>query len=65
MNHLKSIPTTRRGNYQFKVSIFKDSNILVIGNHLIDDNKFIIQHFHNEMDAVIFIEYLVEKDIYG
>jgi hypothetical protein len=65
MNHLKSFPAVRRGNYQFKVSVFKNSNVLIIGNHLTDDRKFIIQHFHNEIDAVIFMEYLVEKDIYG
>ena len=65
MKDLKSFPAVRRGNYQFKVSIFKNMSCLIVGNHLIDDNKFFVQHFTNEADAVIYMEYLIEKDIYG
>ena len=62
MNNLKSFPTVRRGNYQFKVSIFKNKSVIIIGHHLIDDKKFFIQHFDNEADAVIYMQYLIERD---
>lgn len=65
MKDLKSFPTYRRGNYQFKISVFKNDSVLIVGNHLLDDNKFFVQHFDNEPDAVTYMEYLVERDIYG
>lgn len=65
MQTLKSYPTHRRGNWQFKVSLIDSESVLLIGNHLLDDNRFFVQHFVNEADAVIYMEYLIEKDIYG
>ena len=65
MNDLKSFPAVRRGNYQFKVSVYKNKSVIIVGNHLLDDTKFFVQHFNNEVDAVIYMEYLIERDIYG
>lgn len=65
MSKLKSFPAVRRGNYQLKVSILDNKSVLIVGNHLIDDKKFFIQHFDNEVDAVQYMEYIIERDIYG
>lgn len=65
MVDLKSFPTYRRSNYQFKISIYKEDSVLIIGNHLLDGDKFFVQHFDNEADAVIYMEYLVERDLNG
>lgn len=65
MKNLKSFPAVRRGNYQLKVSVFKNNSVIIVGNHVIDTEKFFVKHFMNEVDAVIYMEYLIEKDIYG
>lgn len=65
MDKLKSFPAVRRGNYQLKVSIFKNNSVLIVANHLVDETKFFVKHFNNEVDAVIYMEYIIEKDLYG
>lgn len=60
-----SYPSIRRGNYQLKVSVYNKSQFLIVANHLLDETKFVVRHFSNELEAAIFIEYIIEKDIYG
>lgn len=42
-----------------------DNSFLLVANHIIDPSKFFIRHFTNEAHAVMFMEYKIEKDIYG
>lgn len=62
---LLSYPLIRRGNYQFKVSIYKKNFVLVFGHHIMEPDKFLIKQFTSLEEAAIYLEYIVEKDIYG
>lgn len=62
---LVSYPFLRRGNYQFKISVYKKNNVLVVARHIIHEEKFIVKHFSSPEEAAIYIEYIVEKDFYG
>lgn len=59
---LVSYPFMRRGNYQLKVSVLKRMSVLVVGNHLQDDDKFFVRHFSNLEEAANFIEFTLLKD---
>ena len=61
---LVSYPFLRRGNYQLKVSVLKNMSIVVVGNHLMDIDKFFVKHFGNLEQAADFIEFTLLKDEY-
>lgn len=58
---LVSFPTIRRGNWQLKASIFKDSQVLVVANNIVTD-AFVIKAFANDDEASTFINFLIDKD---
>ena len=62
---IRSFKTIRRGNYQLRLSVFGNDSFLIVGNHILDDTKFFVRHFTNEVEAVIYMEYIIEKDLYG
>lgn len=59
--NLVSFPTIRRGNWQLKASIYKDSQVLLVANNMVTDG-FIIKAFDNDDEASKFINFLVDKD---
>lgn len=61
---LVSYPFLRRGNYQFKISVYKDKNVVIVANHLRSVDKFFVKSFTNLEHAAIYIEYIIEKDYY-
>ena len=62
---LTSYPFLRRGNYQLKISVYKNHYVLVIGHHMLHEEKFFVKHFSSPDEAAIYIEYIIEKDFYG
>lgn len=62
---LTSYPFLRRGNYQFKISILKENNVLVVANHMMNVDKFFVKHFTSLEEASVYIEMIIEKDLYG
>lgn len=61
---LQSFSAIRRGNYLLKLSK-QGSNFLLIAYSVEDDSKTYVRFFTNPYEADIFIETLIEKDIYG
>jgi hypothetical protein len=61
---LVSYPFLRRGNYQLKVSVLKNMSVMVVGNHMMDVDKFFVKHFSNLEHAADFIEFTLLKDEY-
>lgn len=59
--NLVSFPTIRRGNWQLKASIYKDSQVLLVANNMVTDG-FIIKVFDNDDEASKFINFIVDKD---
>lgn len=59
-----SFPTLRRGNYLLKLSESSGSYLL-IAYHMLDETRTQVRYFTDALEADIFIEFLVEKDIYG
>ena len=59
--NLVSFPTVRRGNWQLKASIYKDSQVLLVANNMMTDG-FIIRVFDNDDEASKFINFIVDKD---
>lgn len=60
--NLLSYVLVRRGNWVFKVSVFKNQYVLVIYKHYFDELKFGIKHFESYDNATEFIEDLIKKD---
>jgi hypothetical protein len=59
---LVTYPFLRRGNYQLKISVYKNMMVLVIGNHVLDVDKFFVRHFDDLGKAADFIEFTITKD---
>lgn len=59
---LVSYPFLRRGNYQLKISVLKHMSVVVVGNHMMDVDKFFVKHFSNLEEAANFIEFIILKD---
>ena len=59
---LVSYPFIRRGNYQMKISIFKNMSVVIVAHHVLDLDKFFVKHFGNLEEAADFIEYTILKD---
>ena len=61
---LVSYPFLRRGNYQLKISVLKHMSVVIVGNHMMDVDKFFVKHFSNLEEAANFIEFIIIKDEY-
>lgn len=59
---LVSYPFLRRGNYQLKISVLKHMSVVVVGNHMMDVDKFFVRHFSDLGKAADFIEFIILKD---
>jgi hypothetical protein len=59
---LVSYPFLRRGNYQLKISVLKHMSVIVVGNHMMDVDKFFVRHFSDLSKAADFIEFIILKD---
>lgn len=59
--NLVSFPAIRRGNWQLKASLYKDSQFLVVANNMVTD-AFVIRTFDNDDEASKFINFLIDKD---
>lgn len=42
---LVSYPLLRKGNFQLKISVLKNMSVVVVGNHMMDVDKFFVKHF--------------------
>jgi hypothetical protein len=60
--NLVTYPWLRRGNYQLKISVFKNMGVLIVANHMMDVDKFFIKYFDNLNQAADFIEFTITKD---
>lgn len=61
---LVSYPFLRRGNYQFKVSVYKKNHVVVVANHLMNVDKFFVKDFTSLEEAAVYIEYIIQRDYY-
>ena len=59
---LVAYPFLRRGNWQLKISTLKNMSVLIVGNHLLDVDKFFVRNFSNLDEAALFIEMIIIKD---
>jgi hypothetical protein len=59
---LVSYPFLRKGNFQLKISVLKNMSVMVIGNHMMDVDKFFVKHFADLGQAADFIEFIILKD---
>lgn len=59
--NLVSFPAIRRGNWQLKASLYKDSQFLVVANNMVTE-AFVIRTFDNDDEASKFINFLIDKD---
>jgi hypothetical protein len=59
---LVSYPFLRKGNYQLKISVLKNMSVVIVGNHMMDVDKFFVRHFGNLGEAADFIEFTILKD---
>ena len=59
--NLISFFLVRRGNWTLKVSVYKNTQILVFMQHVYDMDKIIMEIFHSQEDAANFIEHMIEE----
>ena len=62
IKNLVSYPLLRKGNFQLKISVLKNMSVMVIGNHMMDVDKFFVKHFADLGQAADFIEFIILKD---
>jgi hypothetical protein len=61
--NLISFFLVRRGSWLLKVSVFKHKQIMVVAQHVFEQDRIIIQVFPNEDGAANFIEFLATEDL--
>jgi hypothetical protein len=59
--NLISFVLVRRGEWHLKVSVYKNKYIMVVAQHIFDNDKTIIRFFLDQNIAADFIENLVEE----
>lgn len=60
--NLISFITVRRGNWVMKISVFKQSNVMIVAQHYFEREGFFVKFFKDHEEAAKFIDMLVEKD---
>lgn len=60
--NLISFVTVRRGDWIMKISVYKNSSVLVLGKHFFDNDRVIIRQFVDKDKAADFIEHLAKED---
>lgn len=56
--NLTSYIPVRRGDWIFKVSAYRNKQIMIIVQHVYDADKFETRFFTNEFEAVDYIDFL-------
>jgi hypothetical protein len=60
--HMISFVPVRRGEWIFKISVWKTKTVLVVAQHEIDLHKIYVEYFQNQNDAADFIERLANEE---
>lgn len=60
--NLISFITVRRGEWLLKVSVYKNTQILVVMHHYYDENRIIVKSFISNDAAADFIEHVLKED---
>ena len=59
--NLISFVTIRRGNWIMKISVYKTKEVLVLAQHYFENEKFKVNHFHDQNEAADYIDKLAEE----
>lgn len=57
-----SFVLVRRGEWLFKISVWKTKTVLVVAQHEFDLHKIYVEYFHDQNDAADFIERLANEE---
>jgi hypothetical protein len=60
--NLISFITVRRGNWVIKVSVYKNTYVLIVAQNYFERNKFFVKQFLNHNDAADYIELIAKED---
>lgn len=60
--NLISFVLVRRGNWVFKVSVFKNKVILIIAQHCFEMERFDLRYFDNQNEAADYLELLASEE---
>jgi hypothetical protein len=60
--NMASFVAVKRGNWVFKVSVYKSKQILVVAHHCFDRDTCIVRYFTKEIEAANFIEYITLQE---
>lgn len=60
--NLISFVTVRRGDWIMKISVYKQTEVLVVAQHYYELEKLIVKHFNNQDDAANFLDMLAKED---
>jgi hypothetical protein len=60
--NLTSYVPVRRGNWIFKVSAYRNKQIMIIVQHFYDADRFETRFFTDELDAVKYIDFLTLQE---
>jgi hypothetical protein len=61
--NLISFNTVRRGGWVMDISVFKNKQVLVVGQHCFDPDKVVLKYFLDQGLAADFIEQLASEEI--
>jgi hypothetical protein len=59
---MASFIAVKRGNWIFKVSVYKKQQIMVIAHHCYDRDTCLIKYFTKESEAANFIDYITLQE---
>lgn len=60
--NLISFVTVRRGDWIMKISVYKQTEVLVVAHHYYEIEKVIVRHFGNQDEAANFLDMLAKED---
>jgi len=56
-----SFITVRRGDWLLKISVYKNTQIMIVALHAYEPDNFIVKYFTDQHEAADYIEFLVEQ----
>ena len=60
--NLISFVTVRRGDWIMKISVYKNTSVLLVAKHIFDLDRVVIRQFVDKDTAADFIEHLAKED---
>jgi hypothetical protein len=60
--NLISFVTVRRGDWIMKISVYKQTEVLVVAHHCYELERVIVKHFNNQDNAANFLDMLAKED---